>query len=56
MDDEEWQLLLNDCQLSTPTFSDERLMQVLAKEATPYPYLYPLPLPLPPIPTSAPYP
>ena len=35
MDDEEWQLLLNDCQLATPTFSDERLMQVLAKEATP---------------------
>ena len=34
MDDEEWQLLLNDCQLATPTFSDERLMQVLAKEVT----------------------
>ena len=44
MDDEEWQLLLNDCQLATPTFSDERLMQVFAKEATPYPYLCPLPL------------
>ena len=34
MDDEEWQLLLNDCQLATPTFSDERLMQVFAEEAT----------------------
>ena len=32
MDDEEWQLLLNDCQLATPTFSDERLMQVFEEE------------------------
>ena len=32
MDDEEWQLLLNDCQLATPSFSDERLMQVFEEE------------------------
>ena len=48
MDDEEWQLLLNDCQLATPTFSDERLMQVLQRKLPPT-------LPLPPTPTSYPY-
>jgi len=47
MDDEEWQLLLNDCQLATPSFSDERLMQVFEEEANPNPYPNPNPNPNP---------
>ena len=47
MDDEEWQLLLNDCQLATPTFSDERLMQVFEEEANPTPNPDPTPTPHP---------
>ena len=47
MDDEEWQLMLNDCQLATPTFSDERLMQVFEEETNPNLNPDPTPTPTP---------